>query len=194
MTTPPLFSAVVLAAGRSARMGREKALLETGGGPLWQRQRDLLAQLGAAEIFLSVRPEQAWARSAPGFTARLHDVLPDCGPIGGLTAALERAAHPHVVVLAVDLPRMTAAWLETLLAGRTEDCGAVGRRDGFFEPLAALYPKALMPLAWEALARGDYALQPLLAAGVAQGFLRVQEIDAATAPQFENWNEPSAQA
>ena len=38
----PTFSAIVLAAGRSTRMGRDKALLEVEGVPLWQRQRQVL--------------------------------------------------------------------------------------------------------------------------------------------------------
>ena len=54
------FSAVLLAAGRSTRMGIDKALIEVSGRPLWSRQRDVLADAGAAEIFLSARPEQRW--------------------------------------------------------------------------------------------------------------------------------------
>ena len=48
-------------------MGRDKALLACDGAPLWRRQRDLLAQAGAAEILLSARPEQTWAAGAAGF-------------------------------------------------------------------------------------------------------------------------------
>src|SRR4051794_13850542 len=102
---PPFaFSAVVLAAGRSTRMGRDKALLEVDGVPMWQRQRDLLAGVGAAEIFLSARPEQTWVRdamAAGGFAAVLHDAMPSAGPLCGITAAIERASHAHVVVLAI---------------------------------------------------------------------------------------------
>src|SRR5438874_930496 len=109
------FAAVLLAAGRSTRMGRDKALLEVDGVPLWQRQRDLLASLGAAEIFLSVRPEQEWSHRAPGFAALLYDDLPNAGPMSGITAALERTTHSHVAVLAIDLPRMDADWFRDLL-------------------------------------------------------------------------------
>lgn len=185
------FSAVLLVAGRSTRMGRDKALVEIDGGPAWRRQRDLLARLGAAEIFLSARPEQAeWTRRAEGFAATLHDAFSDCGPISGLTAALERSASPFVVALAIDLPRMTPAWFEDLLARCTAGVGVVGRHGEFFEPLAAVYPRDAIWLAWEALARGDYSLQRLVSRAVREGLLREREIGADELAWFENRNEP----
>lgn len=171
-------------------MGRDKALLEADGAPLWRRQRDVLAQAGAAEIFLSVRLEQEWAERAAGFAGRLYDALAFGGPMVGITAALERSEHPHVAVLAIDLPRLPAAWFGTLLAECTPTAGCVGRRGEFFEPLAAVYPRELKWPAWEALGRGEYALQRLLAQAVAGGLLRVREISEAEAPWFENWNTP----
>lgn len=190
------FSAVLLAAGYSTRMGRDKALLEVDGAPLWQRQRDVLARAGAAEIFLSARPDQAWAHSAPGFTAVLHDSFPNSGPLAGLTAGLERAAHAHLAVLAIDLPGMTADWFTARRADCAPAVGAVGQHangEKFFEPLAAIYPREAMPLAWAALARGELSLQRLLASAVAQRFLRVHAIAAAEAPLFANWNELQGQ-
>src|SRR4051812_22899580 len=130
------FSAVVLAAGHSTRMGRDKALLEIDGQPLWRRQRDILAEAGAAEIFLSARPEQSWTRDAKGFTALIHDALPNCGPLVGITAAVERATHPLVAVLAIDLPNITPSWFRNLLATSTTTVGAVGRSGERYEPLA----------------------------------------------------------
>jgi molybdenum cofactor guanylyltransferase len=188
----PPFSAVLLVAGRSTRMGRDKALLEIEGVPLWQRQRDVLLRVGAAELFLSARPEQAWARDAGGFDALLHDALPGCGPLAGITAGLERAAHAHVAVLAIDLPRMTAVWFERLGHACGPGVGAVGRRtDGhetFFEPLAAIYPVEMKWRAWESLAAHRYALQPLLRSAVEEGLLRAVEIAETEAGWFTNWN------
>ena len=187
---PSPFSALLLAAGRSTRMGCDKALLEIDGVPLWSRQRDTLARAGAAEILLSARPEQKWVQHTSGFSALLHDEQPNCGPIIGVTAGLERAVHPHLAVLAIDLPRVDAAWFQSLLADCAPDVGVVGRRGEFFVPLAAIYPREVKWLAWETIARGDFSLQHFLAAAVAQGFMRVREISAADAVRFENWNEP----
>jgi molybdopterin-guanine dinucleotide biosynthesis protein A len=188
----PSISAIVLAAGRSTRMGREKALLEVDGEPMWRRQRDLLARAGATEIFLSARPEQTWTRDTKGFAAVIHDAISLGGPIVGITAGLERASAPVLAVLAVDLPRMTSEWFVSLLAESTPERGVVGRREGMFEPLAAIYPRAMKWLAWEALASARYALQPLLAKAVDAGLLRVREIKGSQTALFQNWNEDPA--
>lgn len=171
-------------------MGRDKALLRLRGRPLWRRQRDLLRTAGAGELLLSARPDQRWARRAGGFAALVRDPVPDGGPLAGIVAALEAAAHDRVAVLAIDLPRLPVRWLAELAASANENRGAVGRRGRFFEPLAAVYPRKMLPLARAALARGDRALQPLLHAAVTAGLLRVRRITATEAPWFKNWNEP----
>jgi len=175
-------------------MRRDKALLERDGTVMWRRQRDRLAAAGAAELLLSARSDQAWAETAEGFGAIVRDASPDSGPLGGITAALEHCTHGHLAVLAVDLPHMEPGWFATLLGDCGPGVGSVGRIGKFFEPLAAVYPRELAPLACAALERRELSLQKLLATGVAQGLLRVREITPAEQPMFANWNEPGAPA
>lgn len=188
---PPAFSAVVLAAGRSTRMGSDKALLTTPEGQtFWERQRDVLTGAGAAEIFLSARTEHAWANTAAGFTAVLHDKVLRGGPLAGIAVALEHASQPHLTVLAVDLPRMEAAWFRLLLAECSPGVGAVGRHGDFYEPLAAIYPRELLPFVQAALAKRELSLQSLLAGAVARDRFKVREISGEEVAWFENRNEP----
>ena len=192
VATPGLsFDAVLLAAGHSIRMRRDKALLEIAGRPMWQRQRDVLADAGAKQIFLSARSDQAWANAAAGFGGIVRDASLDSGPLGGIVAALERCGQGHLAVLAVDLPHMEPAWFAALLADCAPGRGVVGRSGQWFEPLAAIYPRELLPLARAALARRELSLQKLITAGVEQQLLRAREISAAEAPLFTNWNEPA---
>ena len=185
VATPGLtLDAVLLAAGHSIRMRRDKALLPHEGGLLWQRQLDVLDRAGARQVFLSAREDQAWARDARGFASVVRDASPDSGPLGGIVAGLEQSGQ--------DLPQMTTEWFTALLADCAPGCGAVGRNGKWFEPLAAIYPRGLLPLARAALERRELSLQKLLAAGVAQGLLRVREISADEAPLFAHWNEPGA--
>jgi molybdenum cofactor guanylyltransferase len=187
------FSAVVLAAGRSTRMGTDKALLRVGDGVLWRRQCELLRDAGATDVFLSARADQAWAAEPEAtrhFDAIVRDALPDCGPLGGIAAALERATASHLAVLAIDLPRMQASWFRRLAAQAGDDVGVVGRQGGYFEPLAALYPKSLYEAAQAALAVNNSSLQRLITAAVARGALRELAITGDETIMFENWNEP----
>ncbi len=179
------FSAVLLAAGRSRRMGSDKALLTTAEGQVWwERQCAVLRQAGAAEIFISARPEQTWV---PTTMTVVRDAEEGAGPLAGIVAALERAAHGHVAVLAVDLPAIRAEWFARLLAQCAPGVGAVGKNGGYFEPLAAIYPREILPAARAALARGEGSLQRLIAAEAAR--FAVLEISASEAPWFENRNE-----
>lgn len=188
------FSAVVLAGGRSSRMGREKALLTVDGEAMWRRQREVLRAAGAAEIFLSAREGQPWLGGISGFDAVLIDAVEVGGAMIGITAGLERASHGHLAVLAIDLPRITPEWFRGLLAECAPGVGVVGRRGEFFEPLAAIYPKELMMTAWEAMVRGDFSLQHFIAAAVTEGKMRVREIGVAEAALLENWNTPGDRA
>jgi molybdopterin-guanine dinucleotide biosynthesis protein A len=181
------FSAVLLAAGRSLRMGADKALLTCAGEPLWRRQWRVLEQAGAGEILLSVRPDQTWVSAGVG---TVTDTVPDAGPLAGIAAALARCRGSHLIVLAVDLPRMEPAWFARLAMLCAPGRGAVGRRGKHFEPLAAVYPRELLPVAQQALARGDYSLQKLIT--TAGDLMAVHDITDAEAPWFTNWNEPGA--
>lgn len=178
------FSAVLLAGGQSTRMGRDKALLPIGANTLWQRQWDLLATVGVNDRWLSVREEQVWV---PGGLQVVHDVISSAGPLGGIAAALEKMSGTHLLVLAVDLPRMEPAWFEKLKTRCAPGVGAVGRSEGFYEPLAAIYPRELARDAVARLIRGEYALQRFIAAsGAAMNSI---EISADEAAWFANWNE-----
>ncbi|MBI3884173.1 MAG: molybdenum cofactor guanylyltransferase [Opitutae bacterium] len=186
LATP--FSAVLLAAGHSTRMGRDKALLEVDGRPLWQRQWDLLAEAGASERFLSVRTEQSWA---PADATKVADVAPGAGPLAGIVAALERCSTPLLLVLAVDLPGMQAVYLRKL----HERCGPARgvvpwRRGGRPEPLCAIYPREGLAAARELLAGGHHAVTGLAATAGSLGLIRTLAIEAEDEPLFVNWNSP----
>ena len=89
------FDAVLLAAGHSIRMRRDKALLPAGSRLMWQRQREVLAQAGAAMIFLSARADQAWAETAGGFDGIVRDARLDSGPLGGPPSSAKKRSIVH---------------------------------------------------------------------------------------------------
>jgi len=142
------FSAVILAGGKSSRMGRDKGLLEVDGQSLLARQIKLVRAAGASEVFISGRTDNNYADfDCPV----LLDRFPDSGPLSGIQAALAIATTPRLLVLAVDMPLMKASVFRSLLEHCTESAGAVPRVNRAIEPLTAFYPKAAASLALELL-------------------------------------------
>jgi molybdopterin converting factor subunit 1 len=146
---PPLYG-LVLAGGRSTRMGRDKAALTYGGGaPQLERAMTLLSA-HVARAFVSVRADQ---RSDPvrARFAQITDAHENLGPIAGLLAA--QAEHPEAawLVLACDLPLLDEVTLARLLHARDPARTATAYRsshDGLPEPLCAIYePRSREPLA-----------------------------------------------
>ena len=103
------FSAVILAGGKSSRMGCDKAFLEIGGQTLLARQIQLVHDAGAAEVFISGREGVDYSTSG---CRVLTDKFPDAGPLAGIERALDTMTSPLLLVLAVDLPAMTAEFLQ----------------------------------------------------------------------------------
>ncbi|HEY8052455.1 MAG: NTP transferase domain-containing protein [Steroidobacterales bacterium] len=137
---PPLFG-LVLAGGRSTRMGRDKAALPYGDGvPQLERAVALLGR-HAQRVYVSVRADQAADPLRARF-AQIRDVLENIGPMAGLLAA--QAQHPQVawLVLACDLPLLDDASLAHLVSKRDATRAATAYRsshDGLPEPLCAIY-------------------------------------------------------
>ncbi|MGZ5538693.1 MAG: molybdenum cofactor guanylyltransferase [Chthoniobacterales bacterium] len=183
----PPFSAVLLAGGKSSRMGRDKALLEIEGAPLWQRQLRILRELSPNECFIAGALPNA--EDAVGWQ-KIPDAINDTGPLGGLTAALRRCSTPLLLALAVDLPNMTAAYLTALLTDCLEDRGVVPRLGDRFEPLAAIYPASVLPLAEGCLATGTYSLQKFVRACLAGEFVRPRDVSSSDERFFFNMNTP----
>jgi molybdopterin-guanine dinucleotide biosynthesis protein A len=142
MSVPALYG-LVLTGGRSRRMQTDKALLPYDGRTQLQRALDLLHGRVSAS-FLSVRCDQ---HDDPARAAHplITDLAAELGPIGGIQAALH--AHPHHawLVLACDLPFLTAASLDHLIARRDPTRPATAYRsshDGLPEPLCAIFEPA----------------------------------------------------
>jgi molybdopterin-guanine dinucleotide biosynthesis protein A len=135
----PLYG-LLLAGGRSTRMGRDKAALAYDGRPQLERAMALL-QPHVVRAFVSVRAEQA-AEPLRARFAQIADIREDIGPVAGLLAAQQR--HPDVawLVLACDLPLLDAATLAQLVRARAPGRAATAYRsshDGLPEPLCAIY-------------------------------------------------------
>jgi molybdopterin-guanine dinucleotide biosynthesis protein A len=190
---------VVLTGGVSRRMGRDKALLRPAGGTtLLEQAVTALHAAGLAEVAVSVSSASR-ADALRAAVPVLHgvpfvvDVVPSCGPLGGLHAALRAYPGHSVVLVACDMPHLNPAALRALVAVGADADVVIPHAAGRDQPLHALYGPACTGVAARLLGIGEWAMRALLAVPE----LRVRVLDEAWlaghgvgAAAFENLNTP----
>lgn len=137
---PAPLRGLILAGGRSTRMGEDKSVIEYHDRPQWQYLRDLLLQIGVGESHISCRADQAG-----GFAPA--PVIPDTflglGPMGAILSAFREQPDSAWLVLACDLPLLDADSIRHLIGQRRPDMAATAYRQpdnqGFPEPLVAIW-------------------------------------------------------
>lgn len=178
-------TAALLAGGKSSRMGFDKCLLEFEGTALWSRQLDLLRAV--ADNVLVVAPDRpAWLPAEVRWVADARQ-----GPLGALASALDATPHDHVLLLAIDLPQMTSAYLRQLISLASPHTSVVPEWDAHFEPLCAIYARNAHAIALDLLATSNKSLQELARILHACHMARRLEISAEDAPLFRNLNRPT---
>jgi len=134
-------SCVILAGGKSKRMGVNKAFLKVGGLPIIERVIDQASLVGEEVILVTNSPDEYAHLGYP----TVQDVFPGKGSLGGIYSGLRAARHAYVLVVACDMPFLNASLLRYMvLLSRGHDI-VVPRTDQGVEPLHALYSKACLP-------------------------------------------------
>lgn len=162
-------------------MGRDKALLPWQGSTLLESAAAKVRE-AAGTVTILGDPER-YGRF--GFPV-LADLVPDCGPLGGLHTALRATNAEWNLLIACDMPAITADLLALLLAEAATGGGdaVVPRVQDRWEPLCAVYHRRLAAAAEAALKAKIFKMQEF-----------VSQIDARPllVPDpaiFANWNTP----
>jgi len=177
---------VILAGGRSSRMGEDKAALQLDGKSLLARSEALLQQAGVDVVLVSGRPQ------LPGGFADVH---PNCGPPGAVLSTLQWLRQHHgldgslLVFLPVDMPLLEPASVQTLIEASREVAACHYEREVF--PCAMKASEALYAHLQEAFQQG---LEPggRRSMKAILGWLEARKLprDDAMQQQFLNANTP----
>lgn len=154
--------AVVLAGGRSSRMGRDKAGLQWRGTTLLQRTVDVVGAAVAGPV-LVVRAAGQSLPSLPAEVTVVDDSRPAAGPLQGLADGLAAVDAPAAFVCATDLPFLHPAFVRRVVAALGDADVALPVVGGFRQPLVAAYRIALAARAADLLAAGESRPGALLA-------------------------------
>ncbi len=159
---PP--AGIILAGGRSQRMGTNKALLPLPG----QASETFLAHLVStlaplcAELLIVARDQTQFTHVALPGTRLVFDEKPGGGPLIGLYSGLNAMQATTALVVAVDMPFIQPSLLTFLLDCYQPDTLIVPVVEGVPQVLLALYPRSILPHIETLLQQGKRAPRALL--------------------------------
>ena len=189
----PRTGAIVLAGGRSTRMGRDKASMPFDGTTLLGRVVATLATVVDEVVVVARRDQTLPPLPAVATPVRLaFDEIEDRGPVGGLAAGLASLVAPVAYLSSCDVPLLVPDFVRAMFAALGDADVAMPEVDGRLHPLAGVYRRDPVLAAARALLasgrlRPVFLLETL--AGVRVPAARLRAAD----PEFrslENLNTP----
>ncbi|MFC1703792.1 molybdenum cofactor guanylyltransferase [Candidatus Omnitrophota bacterium] len=154
------FSGVVLAGGKSSRMGTPKQFLTVDGKRLIDITLEALQPL-FSEILIVTNNKNNFV----GFknVKIVEDIIKDCGPLGGIHAGLKAISNDKGFFVACDMPDLHKNLVRRLLEAAEDsfDCIVPSTEKGI-EPLHAVYSKSLLPELEISLRKKEYSIKQFL--------------------------------
>lgn len=155
---------LVLAGGKSLRMGRDKSLISYHGGVphrIWTAQ---LLEHFCDTVYLSINQSQS--HSENGLYSTILDKWPDTGPLGGILSAYLSQPAASWMICSCDMPELNDSVLQRLWNARTPGfhvtCFQSGSNPEFLEPFPAIYEAHFLARAFTQFEAGERSLQRLL--------------------------------
>jgi molybdopterin-guanine dinucleotide biosynthesis protein A len=171
----------VLTGGRSSRMGRDKALLPIEGSVLVERTAERVRAAAGSVTLIGAPERYAHLGLAVG-----ADLVEGCGPIGGLFTALKSTRADWNLLVACDMPGLTAEFLGELLdaARQSGSTCLVPQTEAGLHPLCAVYHRRAEGAVAFAIEHKRFKMHDLLKV------LEAQSFPVADAAQLQNVNTP----
>jgi molybdopterin-guanine dinucleotide biosynthesis protein A len=150
-------AAIILAGGKSTRLGRDKASEPLLGVPMLQRVINRFAGLVDEYVVVRARGQLLPPLDAPALTV-VEDLYPETGPLGGMYTGLRAATAEHGIVVACDMPLLQPQLIQELIRlGPGHDL-VVPVSEDFPQPLCAVYAKACLQPMKRQLDAGSYKI------------------------------------
>lgn len=181
---------VLLAGGKSRRMGEDKRYLVVGEQTLLERGLGVLSS-----IFHEVLVVIAQDSPPLDVDARVvRDLVPDCGSLGGLYTGLTQATTPYIFVVGCDMPFLDQAVISQFTSRRTTADIVMAKLAARLHPMHALYGKGCLPAMEQMILARQFKIQEM----VSHASLRVRYVTEAdlltidpSGRSFHNVNTPA---
>jgi Molybdopterin-guanine dinucleotide biosynthesis protein A len=144
------YSAIILAGGKSSRMGQKKGSLLFRGKPFIEIIFDKLSDIGISEIMIS-----GYEHNYNG-SIYVEDKYRGKGPLAGIHAGLYRSGYEHMLVITEDAPFVPSNYIEQLIEIHKRGLSPVTAAscEGRLQQLLGIYDKSLAPIC-ETILEGD---------------------------------------
>ena len=154
-----MFSAAILIGGKATRFdGRDKSSLVVDGRTILSRQLAALSDVTSDVMLVG----GAAPAAAPASVRHVADIMAGCGPLSGIHAALSAARGDATLMLACDMPFVSAPLLRHLVSLADHADIVVPQTERGYHPLCAVYSRACLEPAARRLARGEFTLAALV--------------------------------
>jgi molybdopterin-guanine dinucleotide biosynthesis protein A len=146
-------SAVILAGGKNTRIQLEKSLIRIQGIHLIDKQVELLDRI--FDNIIIVSGKEAIINKFPNLKI-VEDEYRNCGPLGGIQAAMKHSKTEDIFVFACDMPNLDASIIlrQTAVYRSTDVKILVPQHEDGIEPLHAIYSISNLPLLENCLKTG----------------------------------------
>ena len=148
-------SGIILAGGRSRRLGRDKAVEPFGGEPLIRRVIGRVQELTDDIVVVVADEDRGKALPLDAGHRIALDIYPDGGSLGGIFSGLHAAKNTWCLVVACDMPFLNRQLLRSMTALREGWDAVVPLPGPYPEPTHALYSKICLPHMEAKLRAGD---------------------------------------
>lgn len=177
---------LVLAGGKSERMGRPKAFLPFQGTSMIEHVLGIMRGL-FNEIFLVANEPAEFETLGVDV---VKDILPYRGPLGGILSGLLVSSNPHAFVIACDMPLMQKRMMREIASRRHGNDVVVLAHHQGIEPLVGVYSKNCIKQLEESLFAGDVSVQDFLGGLKAEIFQYKDEASKDILPPYFNIDTP----
>lgn len=153
-------TSIILAGGKSLRLGQSKALQAIGGKSLIQWVVDHLAIL-STEIIIATAHGEAIPCSSAVRIKTVADIYPRKGPLGGIYSGLIASSSSQAIVVGCDTPFLSVSLLEYMTQTLADSDIALPRIGEMVEPLCAVYSKNCLAPIQELLEQNELGISKL---------------------------------
>lgn len=150
----PDVTGVLLAGGKSRRMGQDKRFLAVGDETLFARSLAVLRSVFERVVIVIAQDSPSIESDVLVF----RDLIPDCGSLGGLYTGLKQAGTHWVFAVACDMPFLEPGTIKHFVALKDEGDVVMAKLQNGFQPMHALYHRNCLPVMEQLIQAKDFTI------------------------------------